>query len=426
MNQDVLEAMAEALHANRDRLIDPALQDLPDGSGLETQRRLVQLGIRPGRLAEVAGPLGDENADVAFERALRDARGEVRILVSAALYREIAEPRTAPGESPDREPQTLDGLLRYLNDGLFAELGAVFAGPAVEVHPELGDRGFRIQINDVRLPRRPCLLDDEFLVNTAPETLERVAEDARPAVNPATKQPAAIVRGRTAAAMCEALGYTVWNQPGSIVLETADAIRRHAAWLMNTDVADFCITQFGKAFPRLTSAATSRYDLPELTRVLRCLLEEEISIHNLFHILNHLVLDEIEPPVVLAGQSKAPQWLVLAESVRGSLRRYISKKYALQSNTLVVYLIDPGIESRLADPEELSYPERSGLITAVASEIGHLPSSATPPVILTARHIRYRLRQEIAKEFPRMKVLSYQELEPDLIIQPVARITVVT
>jgi type III secretion protein V len=59
----------------------------------------------------------------------------------------------------------------------------------------------------------------------------------------------------------------------------------------------------------------------------------------------------------------------------------------------------------------------------VSDEVGNLPPTAASPVILTTMEIRKILRVLIEKEFPSLAVLSYQELSPDMNIQPIARIS---
>ena len=55
--------------------------------------------------------------------------------------------------------------------------------------------------------------------------------------------------------------------------------------------------------------------------------------------------------------------------------------------------------------------------------VGSLTPTAQSPVILTSLGVRARLRRELEKEFPQLSVVSYQELNPDMNIQPIARIS---
>jgi type III secretion protein V len=100
----------------------------------------------------------------------------------------------------------------------------------------------------------------------------------------------------------------------------------------------------------------------------------------------------------------------------------MSHKYTRGGNTLVVYLIDRHSEGLLAKLSELDVAAETSIIKAVREEIDSLPPTAQTPVILTTMEVRRKLRKLVTLEFPHLAVLSYQELSPDMNIQPIARI----
>ena len=63
---------------------------------------------------------------------------------------------------------------------------------------------------------------------------------------------------------------------------------------------------------------------------------------------------------------------------------------------------------------------------AFRREIGNLPPTAQQPVIVTDQEIRRFVRRIAELEFRNLAVLSYQELAPELSIQPLARISLQT
>jgi type III secretion protein V len=111
------------------------------------------------------------------------------------------------------------------------------------------------------------------------------------------------------------------------------------------------------------------------------------------------------------------------EFIRARLKRYISHKYSRGGNTLVVYLLDRISEDILAEPNKVDAAAETAIMRAVRDEIGSLPPTAQRPAILTTMQVRSRLRRLVSLEFPHLAVLSYQELSPDMNIQPIARIT---
>ena len=185
------------------------------------------------------------------------------------------------------------------------------------------------------------------------------------------------------------------------------------------------LDQLEKAFPAIVKEVVPKVvNVLKLTDILQRLVEEEISVRDLRGILQSLAE---------YGQIEADN-VMLTEHVRSSLRRYISHKYARGTGTLVVYLLDPQIEEairgsikRTSSGTHLALePELAQeIVQAVKSECGHLPPSAQRPVILTAMDIRRYVRKLLEYEFnPSFSVLSFQELSPDLNIQPVARISI--
>jgi formylglycine-generating enzyme required for sulfatase activity len=192
----------------------------------------------------------------------------------------------------------------------------------------------------------------------------------------------------------------------------------------------------------LTGYVKKRVGEEKFARVLRHLVHEEISIRDLRHIIAGLAT--MAPPsnaplgsqliVFVNTYSAAPADSVpsgrladraateVAEMARVSLKRYISHKYTRGQNTLIVYLLESELEQRLARRQPLSNAERRWLIESVRTEVGSLPPTAHNPCLLTTTDIRWRLRCELGGSFPNLAVLCYQELSPEMNIQPIARI----
>jgi type III secretion protein V len=114
------------------------------------------------------------------------------------------------------------------------------------------------------------------------------------------------------------------------------------------------------------------------------------------------------------------------------MRRHISFRYAAGSDTLFVYLLDPEIEDvirgairRTSTGSCLSLDPTIAhdILDAIRQEIVEQPPTAQPPVIVTDMELRRFVRKMVELEFQNLAVLSYQELTPELNIQPIGRIT---
>jgi type III secretion protein V len=176
-----------------------------------------------------------------------------------------------------------------------------------------------------------------------------------------------------------------------------------------------------KSFPDLIKEVTRLIPLQKLTEIFRRLVQEQISIKDLRTILEALSeWAQTEKDTVL-----------LTEYVRSSLKRYVSYKYSKGQSVLSVYLLDPEIEdmvrgaikqtsagSYLAlDPDSVQL-----ILQSIRNTIGPTPPGAQDPLILTAIDVRRFVRKLIEGEFPDIAVISYQEVVPEIRIQPLGRI----
>ena len=313
-------------------------------------------------------------------------------------------------------------LIPFMRDGLFVELGVRFPGVRARGNPGLPPGAYQIQINEVPVVTGQVTLD-HVLVNDTADRLRLMNIDGIEAVNPATRQPAAWVPLDNKD-MMEAAGLTTWDVPGYIILHLAAVLRRHAREFVGVQETQSMLDQLDKAFPAVVKEVIPKVvSVLKLTDILGRLVEEEISIRDLRGVLQ---------AIAEFGQVETDN-VMLTEHVRAALKRYVSHKYARGTNTLVVYLLDPQIEEAIRSSIKrtsagthlaLEPDIAQEIVQAVKNECGHLPPSAQRPVILTAMDIRRYVRKLLEYEFnPPFSVVSYQELSPDLNIQPVARIS---
>lgn len=313
-------------------------------------------------------------------------------------------------------------LVPFMRDGLFVELGVRFPGVRARGNPGLPPGAYQIQINEVPVVTGQATLG-HILVNDTVDRLKLMNIQGFEAVNPATRQPAAWVPEQHKE-MLESAGLTTWDVPGYIILHLAAILRRQAREFVGVQETQAMLDQLEKAFPAVVKEVVPKVvSVLKLTDILQRLVEEEISIRDLRGILQALAE---------YGQVEADN-VMLTEHVRASLKRYVSHKYARGTNTLVVYLLDPQIEEAIRSSIKrtsagthlaLEPDIAQEIVQAVKNECGHLPPTAQRPVILTAMDIRRYVRKLLEYEFnPPFSVVSYQELSPDLNIQPVARIS---
>ncbi|MDP1920699.1 MAG: type III secretion system export apparatus subunit SctV [Myxococcales bacterium] len=313
-------------------------------------------------------------------------------------------------------------LIPFMRDGLFVELGVRFPGVRARGNPGLPPGAYQIQINEVPVVTGQATLG-HILVNDTVDRLRLMNIEGFEAVNPATRQPAAWVPEQNKE-MLEAAGLTTWDVSGYIILHLASVLRRQAREFLGVQEVQSMLDQLEKAFPAIVKEVIPKVvNVLKLTDVLGRLVEEEISIRDMRGILQ---------AIAEHGQTEADS-VMLTEHVRSSQKRYVSHKYARGTNTLIVYLLDPQIEDAIRSSIKrtsagthlaLEPDIAQEIVQAVKNECGHLPPTAQRPVILTSMDIRRYVRKLLEYEFnPPFSVVSYQELSPELNIQPVARIS---
>ncbi len=345
----------------------------------------------------------------------------------------------------DAEHRT--GLLAFLRDGMFVELGVLYPHFRLLPDTSLAPQQFMFKLNHLTCVPQVGLGPEECLVNEIPERLGVPGITAVLAGNPATAQRNSITNLEHKKAL-EDRGFTIWDQMGYLILSLASTLRSNAGCFVSRRFAKEQLQQVKAVFPALVKTVRSTISVEEITAILRNLAAEEISVRNLRLILERLLdyqfrndagwsvaLDDAAPAWTLKERKRISEDHLseLTRFVRTGMRRQISRKYARGTNTIVVYLMDRGIEGlmplRSSNEQAALVDSRSTedqqerVLAAVRNEIQRLPLGAQIPCILTVGEVREHLREAIVREFPRVSVVAYEEILPGLNVQPVARLS---
>jgi type III secretion protein V len=199
----------------------------------------------------------------------------------------------------------------------------------------------------------------------------------------------------------------------------AAALRAHAYLLVGVQEVQALLDALEVSHPALVREATRQVPSPVLAEVLRQLLEEGISVRPLRNILEAL----------LEAGGAARGAAALAESCRRALRRHIAHHHA-GAGALDALLLDPAAEAALRDAlagSVVAVDPRAAraLLDEIERELA-ASEAAHPPVLLTSPEVRRALRQLVVQRFPRLAVLSYEELPANLQVRPVGKVAFVT
>jgi type III secretion protein V len=284
--------------------------------------------------------------------------------------------------------------------------------------PHLETDEYAICLNEVPIVRGK-ILEGFLLTNEPEETLRRYNLPCTVSKN-AFGMPSIWVDSRYADILKKA-GIKFWKPLDVIILHLSYFYRHHAADFIGIQEMRVILEFIEKSYPDLVKEVTRLVPLQKLTEIFRRLVQEQISIKDLRTILESLSeWAQTEKDTVL-----------LTEYVRSSLKRYISYKYSQGQSILSVYLIDSEIEdmvrgaikqtsagSYLAlDPDAVQM-----ILNAARNVVSPTPSGGQIPVFLTVADVRRFLRKLFESDFPDIAVLSYQEIVPEIRIQPLGRV----
>ncbi|HEU64897.1 MAG TPA: EscV/YscV/HrcV family type III secretion system export apparatus protein, partial [Chlamydiae bacterium] len=313
----------------------------------------------------------------------------------------------------------IDKMIPKMRHALYQDLGVRFPGVHVRTDsPTLAGDEYLIYLNEVPMLKGKVLMN-YVLTNETEETLKRYNL-------PYTKTksilglPTIWVEEKHKEVLKKAK-IRFWSLLEVIILHLSKFYRQYSSEFIGIQEIRAILEFIEKSYPDLIKEVTRLVPLQKLTDIFKRLVQEQVSIKDLRTILEALSeWAQTEKDVVL-----------LTEYVRSSLKRYISYKYSLGQTVLSVYLLDPEIEdmvrgaikqtsagSYLAlDPDSVQM-----ILHAMRSTIVPTPPGGQPPVLLTAIDVRRFVRKLIEGEFPDLPVVSYQEIVPEIRIQPLGRI----
>jgi type III secretion protein V len=313
----------------------------------------------------------------------------------------------------------VDDMIPKMRHALYQDLGVRFPGVHVRTEsPTLEPSEYSIFLNEVPIVRGR-IMEGSVLTNETEETLRRYNLPFTQSKN-AIGQAALWVENRYVEVLKKA-GIKYWKPLDVMILHLSQFYKNYASDFIGIQEVRAILEFLEKSFPDLVKEVTRLVPLQKLTEIFRRLVQEQVSIKDLRTILESLSeWAQTEKDTVL-----------LTEYVRSSLKRYISYKYSLGQTVLSVYLLDPEIEDMIRgaikqtsagsylalDPDSVQL-----ILHAMRGVIVPTPPGGQPPVLLTAIDVRRFARKLIEGDFPELPVVSYQEIVPEVRIQPLGRI----
>lgn len=313
----------------------------------------------------------------------------------------------------------VEEMIPRMRHALYLDLGIRFPGVHMRLDsPTLNEDEYAILLNEVPIIRGK-IIKDSVLTNESKETLKRYNLTYTESKNIIGN--ASLWVNKQYTEILKKAGIKYWTPIEVIMLHLSYFYKTHAADFIGIQEMRAILEFVEKSYPDLAKEVTRLVPLQKLTEIFKRLVQEEISIKDLRAILEGLSeWAQTERDTVL-----------LTEYVRASLKRYISYKYSQGQSVLAAYLLDPEIEdmvrSSIKQTSAGSFlaldPDTSQLVLqAFKSVIVPVPSGSQPAVLITNMDVRRFVRKLIENDFPEMPVVSYQEIIPEIRIQPLGRV----
>jgi flagellar biosynthesis protein FlhA len=303
---------------------------------------------------------------------------------------------------------------------LAIELGLVIPVVRIRDNIQLQPNEYRMKIKGNEMARGELLLDHYLAMSPG---IEDDSIEGIDTIEPSFGLPAKwIAEGMKERA--EIFGYTVVDPPSVVSTHITEVIKANAHELLGRQETKQLIDHVKESYPILIEEVTPNpLSVGDVQKVLSKLLKENVSIRNL--------------PVIfetLADFGKVTTDTdILAEYVRQALARQITNQYVGQGETLKVATLSGKTEKSVADAiqqtEHGNYlaldPSISQrLLESIAANIEQFSMMEQTPIVLCSPAVRMYVRQLTERYFPKVPILSYNELEANVEVQSVGVVNV--
>lgn len=303
---------------------------------------------------------------------------------------------------------------------LAIELGLVIPVVRIRDNIQLQPNEYRLKIKGNELARGELLLDHYLAMSPG---IEDESIEGIDTIEPSFGLPAKWITEEMKE-QAEIFGYTVVDPPSVVSTHITEIIKANAHDLLGRQETKQLIDHLKESYPILVDEVTpTPLTVGEVQKVLAKLLRENVSIRNL--------------PIIfetLADFGKVTSDTdVLAEYVRQALARQITNQYAGAGESLKVVTLSGKIEKSIADgiqqTEHGNYLSMDPVVSqsileSIASNIEQLSIMEQSPIVLCSPAVRMYVRQLTERYFPKVPILSYNELEANVEVQSVGVVNI--
>lgn len=327
----------------------------------------------------------------------------------------------SPSLNTSLDYDVLNQELMALRRALYFDLGVPFPGVNLRDNPNLHEGEYALNLDEVPVGLGK-LLPNMVLVRDDPDNLRMLGIKVTEGMPFLPSEKSWWITAEDSARL-GAIGCTFLSHEKVIALHLSLILTRHADSFIGLQETKYLLDHMEERAPDLVHEVTRLLPLQKLSDLFKRLVQEQISIRDLRSILEALII----------WAPKEKDQVMLTEYVRSALKRQISYKYCAGQNILPAVLLDPGCEEKI---RQAIRQTSAGAFLALdpqsaqnfLQEVRRVATSKQRKrrklVIIASIDIRRYVRRLIENEFYEIPVLDYQELTPEISVQPMDRISI--
>lgn len=267
--------------------------------------------------------------------------------------------------------------------------------------PDLKPQALAFKINSLLTLPLIGLSPTEGLANEDPQNLINLGIAARPAANPQIFTRNAIVAWADQERWGP-YGVYVWNSNAYVFLAAAGTVRDYAPCFVITERLEAILSAWQPTYPALIALSRARLKLEQISAAARALAQEGFPIRDLRTLLD----------LMLA----APPGADLITYLRRGLRNALASDLTAGHLNLNVYEVGSDLLPLLEG--EITHTAAETILETVGNFLESYPGAFLYPAIIAPEKYRQTLATLLRGAFPRLMVVTGEELSPYLRLNP--------
>ncbi len=289
--------------------------------------------------------------------------------------------------------------------------------PAIRVHDNLqvAANEYQVKLRGAVIAKGSVEADKFLAVNTGLVDMDAEQVPGIETTEPSYGLPAIWVDDSNRE-KAEQDGYTVATPSSVLATHLTEILRSHAGEILSRQDLVRMFEQVKETNESIVNEITEIMSTGETLAVLRCLLNEQVTIRDMATIL--------EVVASYAKINKDPEFL--GERIREAMGRVICSEY-LTDGKLCAVTFHPAVEEEMVNSLHMSRiamePAKTKIILEnLTLKNNEMIDQGYPSVILCNGKLRLPLRKIIERTMPQMAVLSYSEVPTSMEAQSIGSI----